>query len=136
MQPDLVLTLARCPGRCLWRRKLLECVDATPAVWLHPDHPHPQSDALQPKPALLSSAAAAGTHDALRAAFSSSLCWACSHGGDVVCLNALTGALVWQAGVQGRAAPGMLLHPSHKVRLRPLWRFICAGTTQAWCATE
>ena len=45
-----------------------------------------------------------------------SMCYACSHGGDVLCMDLPSGALVWERLLPGRTAPGLCLHPRLKVR--------------------
>ena len=144
--PDTYLTEQRC-CRCLWRRKLLECVDAAPAVFIAASaqdqmpplrvHRTAVADAspcialhepgtAQAKSDLHSTSAALATpHIAQQQAGSGSaecnapqaqpslpsLCYSCSHGGDVLCMELATGALVWSQLLPGRTAPGLCLHP-------------------------
>ena len=63
-----------------------------------------------------------------------SLCYSCSHGGDVLCMELATGALVWSQHLPGRTAPGLCLHPHMLV-----WPLACTcwlpeATAMLWCA--
>ena len=146
-KPGTYLTEERC-CRCLWRRKLLECVDAAPAVFIAAsDHSHQPylshaaldspsgCTALHAADAGTSRSALASDHNPSAALTSPqtaqqqgssgsaecnapqaqpslpSLCYSCSHGGDVLCMELATGALVWSQLLPGRTAPGLCLHP-------------------------
>ena len=86
------------PLRCVWRVRLRECVDAAPIIVAQPrlqrlpGHQVPTDD-----PARV-------PEEGLRWG-----CYAlaCSHGGDVVCVDAGRGALVWRATLPGRADAGL-----------------------------
>lgn len=86
------------PLRCAWRVRLSECVDAAPVIIaqlrLHggPGHLTPAS-----KPTRVPEAGPGWGCYAL----------ACSHGGDVVCVEGTQGALVWRATLPGRADAGL-----------------------------
>eukprot|EP00887_Chlorella_sp_A99_P006889 scaffold2.g6889.t1 len=69
-----------------WRARLLACIDASPL------------------PASVFTPEAAGA-DAQRCR----LVFACSHGGDVRCMDAASGRLCWRADLPGRADAGMAL---------------------------
>lgn len=81
------------PLRLAWRAKMLQCVDAAPVF-------------EQPRPAVPSGghqayATAAGTaHGRL---------FACSHGGDVACHAAASGACLWQTVLSDQADAGLAL---------------------------
>ena len=78
-----------------WRSKLLACVDVSPLIPVPP--PPAAGTAVAPASASVSG----GVRK--RAVF------ACSHGGDVVCLDPWSGESVWQQELPGRADAGMVL---------------------------
>ena len=57
-----------------------------------------------------------------------STCYTCSHGGDVLCMDLPSGALVWERLLPGRTAPGLCLHPQLKAG-PPACRRGCAGAS-------
>lgn len=98
------------PLRCVWRVRLSECVDAAPVIIAQPrpqglpGHETPADD-----PARVPEEGPGGWG-----------CYAlaCSHGGDVVCVEASRGALVWRATLLGRADAGLAVTADMQAWLR------------------
>lgn len=85
------------PLRCAWRQRLRECVDAAPVVVAQPC----AGQGVDEKPLTQSPSMSARLPGWRWYAL------ACSHGGDVVCIEGWTGARVWGARLPGRADTGL-----------------------------
>lgn len=83
--------------RCAWRQRLRECVDAAPVVVAQPC----AAQGVVGKPLTQNPSMSAGLPGWRWYAL------ACSHGGDVVCIEGRTGARVWGARLPGRADIGL-----------------------------
>ena len=97
------------PLRCVWRVRLSECVDVAPVIIAQPrlnrlpGHQVPISD-----PTRVPGEGPGWGCYAL----------ACSHGGDVVCVEARRGLLVWRTTLPGRADAGLAVTADMQAWLR------------------
>jgi hypothetical protein len=95
------------PLRCAWRVRLRECVDAAPVVLVQPRAGAPEHPGSPGRSPCAPRGPAGGRWFAL----------ACSHGGDVVCVDGASGARVWDAALPGRADAGLALAADLQARI-------------------
>ncbi|KAK9798616.1 hypothetical protein WJX73_010119 [Symbiochloris irregularis] len=99
-------------ARHFWRTRLRDCVDAPPVVLWQP-HPATHSHAAGCMAPASSQADSGGemAPPALDGMLKSGICYAyaCSHGGDVVCVNVASGGTVWRTALDERADVGMAI---------------------------
>ena len=131
----------------LWQVKLRDCVDASPVVLcqrtppagsmsaqLLPSHHSPGTDGHKSEAAQTRRLMAQDQADLLQACAHGTLslpgwqayAFACSHGGDVVCVDAADGALVWRTALQDRADAGLALTADLQVKALNL-EFSCTA---------
>ena len=131
--------------KCSWRVKLKECVDAAPVVLIshceglqqqeplsqQPSQPDPLDgrSGQQPPPQQQQQQTEhqqAGQHALQQhqdrqapqqARQQQHWVFACSHGGDVVCVEGRSGGVVWEGQVEGRAEAGLTVSPDCRVSL-------------------
>ena len=124
--------------KCSWRVKLKECVDAAPTVLISGCQGlQQQQQHLTQQPSQLYTLDSpswqlqqteyqqAGQHalqqhqhrQAPQQARQQHWVFACSHGGDVVCVEGRSGGVVWEGQVEGRAEAGLTISPDCRVSL-------------------